>query len=103
MYLNLLVHHFGIGSFFLLLGYLCRKMLHLFLDYLRTRYVEVVKDKIMWCVHVAIRFQLMLALSTRIGGGVSALSQQFRDLQEHTTTFVSFLGNFWCLFMSESS
>lgn len=94
-----------LGCFLLLLGYLCAKMLHLFLDHLRTRYVEVVKDKIMWGVHVAIRtwFQCMLALSSRIGGGGSALSQQFRDLQEHTTTFVSFLGNFWCLLLSGSS
>lgn len=34
-----------LGHFLLLLGYLCRKMPHLFLDHLKTRYVEVVKDK----------------------------------------------------------
>lgn len=49
-----------------------------------------------WC-------QLVLALSSGAGGGDSALSQQFRGLQEQVTTFVSVLGNFWCLLLSESS
>lgn len=46
MYLNVLAYHFGVGSFFASLRFSVQEDASPALDHLRTRYIEVVKDKI---------------------------------------------------------